>query len=624
MFLSTWRSVTDDKTILETVSGYKIPFSEIPKQCYNSPPKGSFSKEDNSYIFSELQRLEKNKAIRKCKSCKGQFISNIFLIPKSSGGKRLILNLKELNKYVITHHFKMEDIRTAVRLMTPDCFMVNLDLKEAYFLVPIHETHTKFLRFIFNETLYEFLVLPFGLASAPFVYTKITKPITAYLRERGYKSVQYLDDYLCMGEDRKECKSNLSETVVLLESLGFVINHEKSMVMPSKSCTFLGFILNSDRMTLELPLKKKQDILTRTENMLQKDTLTIRSFAQYLGTLTAACPAVAYGWLHTKSLERAKYLALLNSNDNYDAAMQVTSNLCDDLLWWKSNIRLSSSRIRSGNFMLEIFSDASSIGWGAACGKEKIGGSWSVEEVSCHINYLELLAAYFGLKSFTANLQDCQILLRIDNTTAISYINRMGGVQYPHLNHITRKIWSWCETRNIHLFASYIKSCLNRDADDQSRNIDIEWELGSYYYKRIISKFGEPEIDLFASRINNKCKRYISWKRDPYAYDIDAFTVDWNKFFFYAFPPFSLILKVLQKIRNDNATGILVVPFWPSQPWFPVFQSLTVGEVLIFSPNIKLLSSNFRQTHPLHRHLSLAASVLSGNHLRNDKFRNQP
>lgn len=74
------------------------------------------------------------------------------------------------------------------------------------------------------------------------------------------------------------------------------------------------------------------------------------------------------------------------------------------------------------------------------------------------------------------------------------------------------------------------------------------------------------QIDLFASRVNKKCSRYISRDRDPEAFDIDAFTRSWSNFYFYAFPPFSLILKTLKKIILDQACGIVVVPDWPAQP----------------------------------------------------------
>ena len=92
---------------------------------------------------------------------------------------------------------------------------------------------------------------------------------------------------------------------------------------------------------------------------------------------------------------------------------------------------------------------------------------------------------------------------------------------------------------------------------------------------------------LFASNLNKKCKNYISWGQDPEASNIDAFTVNWSEFFFYAFPPFSLVLKTIAKILEDKATGIIVVPFWENQPWFPLFKRLFLNKPIVFYPNKK-------------------------------------
>lgn len=114
------------------------------------------------------------------------------------------------------------------------------------------------------------------------------------------------------------------------------------------------------------------------------------------------------------------------------------------------------------------------------------------------------------------------------------------------------------------------------------RNIDFEWQLNQNAFNQIVNKFGRPEIDRFASGVNAKCFKYISWKRDSYAFNIDAFTVKWINLIFYAFPPFSMILKVLRKISREEATGIEVVPLWTSQPWFPLYKSLIISETLVF------------------------------------------
>lgn len=331
----------------------------------------------------------------------------------------------------------------------------------------------------------------------------------------------------------------------------------------------------------------------------------------------SACPAVKYGKLYTKELERHKYLALKESNQNYKAKISIPLVLRNDLSWWTTIIANSFNEIRTHDFYLEMFTDASKTGWGAVCGLQHARGLWLQPEFSRHINFLELKAALLGLKCFTKNIRSRSILLRVDNTTALSYINRMGGVQYPELNQVTREIWQWCEKNDLWVFASYIKSDCNK-ADKSSRflPVDCEWKLANYAYAKIVLEFGTPEIDLFASRINKKCQKYISWEIDPESVNIDAFTVSWKELKFYAFPPFALICKVLNKIIIDQAEGILVVPKWPSQPWYPIFNDLAhLSNIIEFQPNSALLSSPFRSHHPLHKDLTLVAAVLSGRHL---------
>ena len=246
------------------------------------------------------------------------------------------------------------------------------------------------------------------------------------------------------------------------------------------------------------------------------------------------------------------------------------------------------------SFDMEIYTDASRTGWGAVHENSSVGGKWKSTEKEYHVNYLEPLAVFLGLKSFAKNLTNRTILLRVDNTTAISYINRMGGIQFPHLNNLSRCIWQWCEGRGIMLFASYVNT-KNNHADFESRKInpDTEWELSDRAYQTIVKLFGQPNIDLFESRTNAKCDSFVSWGQDPDAVAIDAFTINWNSFFFYAFPPFAVILKCLRKIVDDEATGIIVFSYWPSQPWFPLLQQLVISDIIYFNPNKTILQSHF-------------------------------
>lgn len=582
-------------------------------------PKNTLSNTEKSDMMEAINKLKSLGAISECNVTKDQFISKIFLTSKSNGEKRFILNLKPLNKLIKNEHFKMEDYRTACKLIPRGGYLATIDLKDAYFLISIRPSDRKYLKFQFqpNNSLktltYGFNCMPFGLSVAPRVFTKIMKEVMSYLRHRGFQSVCYLDDILCIGSTYKRCLDNVNETLSLLEFLGFVINYDKSMLKPRQSCKYLGFCYDTRSLSIELPVDKRRNIAELVTKFTKLQPCSIRELARLIGILIAACPAVKYGWMYTKTLERQKFLALTKHSYDYEVIIKLPNIILVDLYWWLSNIDTTRNFMRQSNFDIEIYTDASRSGWGAVCKKAQVNGKWKSSEKAYHINYLELMAAFLGLKSFTSDVTNCAILLRMDNTTAISYVNRMGGIQYPHLNELTRSLWKWCEQRNLWVYASYVNTKENRaDAASRIVNPDTEWSLSDEAFQEIIKHFGQPEIDLFASRDNAKCTSFISWHQDPDAASVDAFTVDWHNYYFYAFPPFSLMLKCLRKIIDDNAYGILIYPNWPSQPWFPLLQDLIVSDIIYLNPNKNLLQSHFREYHPLHKNLTLGVARLSG------------
>lgn len=441
------------------------------------------------------------------------------------------------------------------------------------------------------------------------------RPVMRSLRERGFSSVIYLDDILCIESQADRCELNARDTIKLLESLGFKINKKKSLLEPRNKCKFLGFIIDANRLLIELTEEKRDRLEKSVDKFIQMEQCSIQDFAQMIGKLIAACPAIEYGWVYTKKLETEKLKALVKVKGNYKEKMLVPKSILSDLYWWKRNLKDSFAQIKSGLFEMKIYTDASNSGWGAVAGDDKIHGFWSDRQKKWHINYKELYTVKLALIQLAHELQDCQILLRIDNTTAIAYINKMGGVKYSYYNNLAREIWQWAEKRNIFLFATYIASKENYVADSLSRikNEDTEWELSNLAFEKIINRFYEPEIDLFATRKNSKCKNFCSWMPEAQAMEVDAFTLNWSNLNFYAFPPFSMVLKTLRKIKQDEATGILVVPDWPNQPWYPVFRSMLIEKPLTFEPDNNLLLSSCRSKHhPGANHLSLLVGIVSG------------
>nr|CAH7743069.1 unnamed protein product [Callosobruchus chinensis] len=139
----------------------------------------------------------------------------------------------------------MEDYRTALKLIHRNNYMSTIDLKSAYFLVRVKEQDQKYLRFLFEGYLYQFTCLPFGISTNPYCFTKLLKPVLHKLRSQGVMCMGYLDDLLMIGDTLQECNHNVKITVSLLEQLGFMINYEKSSLVPKTTQTFLGFICDS-------------------------------------------------------------------------------------------------------------------------------------------------------------------------------------------------------------------------------------------------------------------------------------------------------------------------------------------------------------------------------------------
>lgn len=194
--------------------------------------------------------------------------------------------------------------------------------------------------------MFEFNCLPFGLSSAPYVFSKILKPLFSFLRSRGFKSVVYLDDFLLFGDFQEECAENVRVTTEMLKNLGFLIYENKSQLIPQKEICYLGFIYNSQEMSMGLPIKKIQKLKDQVEKFLTLDQSSIREFARFIELLVSACPAVAYGWLYTKLFERLKFLALLDNNGNYDALMKLPLSIKEDLVWWRHNIKTVKIQLR--------------------------------------------------------------------------------------------------------------------------------------------------------------------------------------------------------------------------------------------------------------------------------------
>jgi hypothetical protein len=207
----------------------------------------------------------------------------------------------------------------------------------------------------------------------------------------------------------------------------------------------------------------------------------------------------------------------------------------------------------------------------------------------------------------------------MDNSTAVCYVNRGGDTRSKSLSFLAGQISSWFET-HLTIHAGYLPGHLNviTDKESRTRPDSSYWALDQAVFSTLNNHW-ECQVDLFSAAWNCKLPKFYAWTPQPGAIGVDAFSVKWEGLKAYAFPPFGLLPRSLAKIRRERATVVLVSPYWPSAPWYPMLLDLAVDVAKVLMPNKKLLTSPEGVAHPLP--LLLIAWKLSGNDFKTKAFR---
>ena len=334
-----------------------------------------------------------------------------------------------------------------------------------------------------------------------------------------------------------------------------------------------------------------------------------------LGMLSSLSHLVPGGCLRVRSLQ----LCLHRSWDRVDQSTWISwsQDCLRDLRWWLHVPCLSLGvSLQQVSLDLDFWSDASDVGWGAHLGLLTASGLCSLEERLLSINTRELLAIRRGLLHFQSSLVGRTISVYCHNSTAVSYLCKEGGTRSPFLSSLAQGILRWAESLSIRLTPQFIPGSLNVLANSLSRPHQLphtEWSLNPEVF-RSISRLWLVQIDLFATSENRKCFIFFSPFRDPMAAGTDAFLQPWDGLQAYAFPPWSIIPRVLAKLRESRGTELtLVAPYWPQRPWFPdlLHLSLAPPVTLPLRPDLLRLPRSRNLYQGLHR-LRLHAWRLSG------------
>jgi hypothetical protein len=234
---------------------------------------------------------------------------------------------------------------------------------------------------------------------------------------------------------------------------------------------------------------------------------------------------------------------------------------------------------------------------------------------------MEAVMLSIHVQHFLPKLVGKNVLIRLDNSTVVRYINKQGGTHSPQLCMRTWKLWQLALDNQMLLKAAHIAGKKNILAERLSRFKvqPTESTLNKKIVLKLLTIWEVPHIDLFASAINHQTQIYCSWNPDHLADTIDALTIPWNNMFAYAYPPICLIPKILQHMTQYNCQLIPIAPHWFHNLLkliadFP--RKFPVREDLLHQPKSNIL-------YPNPAVFNLTAWLLSTNTLKRKVFLNK-
>ena len=188
----------------------------------------------------------------------------------------------------------MEILQSVITAIGKNCYFGSIDIADAFYTIPICESDRRYIRFVFNNTKLKFKALITGYNMSSYIFSKIVIPVFKMLRLKGHISTVYIDDTCLQGQSYETCKNNITDTVQILDKLGFTISIEKSVLEPTQKITFLGFVLCSVTMTVQLTTSKCEDIINMCKSVISKKRVTLHQFAQLIGKLVTVEPGVQH------------------------------------------------------------------------------------------------------------------------------------------------------------------------------------------------------------------------------------------------------------------------------------------------------------------------------------------
>ena len=564
-------------------SGYVLPLKSEPTPFYRRNQASAFK--NFKFVQQSIEELLASGCVMEVPDAP-HICSPMSVVENSVGKKRLVINLRHLNRFLWKQKFKYEDLRVAMLLFEKGDFLFSFDLKSGYHHIDIAEAHFKYLGVSWEGKFYVFTVLPFGLCTACYIFTKVVRPLVRYWRSKGLRILVYLDDGLCAvtGQQAAVEASQLVQTT--LENAGFVVHNRKSIWQPTQRLAWLGFVVDVALGQIEVPQEKISALRSLITQACLSRQIGAKRLASIVGKIISM--SLAFGPV-SRFMTRSMY-AVLQSRYAWCDRLALTDEAMDELTFWSSSLEDYNAQPiwHSPSAVRFVYSDASETGYGGFVvehGTCVSHGQWTVAEAGLSSTWRELAAVWLVLLSVAQKLSNYRVRWFTDNQNVVRILQ--VGSRKPDLHAVALKVFALAIQYQIRLEPEWVPRELNEKADFLSRIVDHDdWFLNPSVFAELDAAWGPHTVDRFADFHNRQMPRFNSRCWNPGAEAVDAFTVHWGLDNNWWCPPVALIPRIIGHARVCEAVGTLIVPYWPSAPFWPLVHP-AVGSFANFVTDVR-------------------------------------
>ena len=505
-------------------------------------------------------------------------------------------------------------------------YLASLDISSSFSHINILESSRKFTQFKFGGQWYHMNCVAQGGTNSPEIFCYLIKIITKVLHRRQIGCFWFVDDSIVYSQTKDNLLKSIEVTQEVLTKAGFLINLEKSQLVPTQQIEFLGFYIDTVEFTVSITREKRKSIYTLVSNVLKNPSqkISIRHLVKIIGKIVATFPASEEAPLHYRILDRFKVKCLKRHNNNWNARICLMHECLQELTWWKNNIftDVMKKSLRDTKITARVYSDSSQHSFGGWYKQHNVSSRFSELQQKLSINTKELLAIYYTLSTFAKLLQNQGVLHFSDSQVACYCITSKGSSD-PLRDRITRKIFALAKKFNFSLKVSWLSTTKNCRADSLSRRVPsnkssqpeftIPKDILYPAIKKCVSWW--PEIDLFSSFLSNRFKLYCSYRNDPFSVIQNCFNLDWSKYKCYVFCCSNIMPRVLKQINEQRVEHCLILTeLFPSAAHFTRLMEMSTQPPLLLPPDTAkrlYLPWDTSIRHPLARHMRLILVPLS-------------